>query len=41
MKMKCAYVFNNLYKYRYTYVIGSSLKEIPICQGRNKYLTKY
>lgn len=41
MKMKCAYIFNNLYKYRYTYVIGSSLKEIPTCQGRNKYLTKY
>lgn len=41
MKMKCAYVFKNLYEYRYTYVIGSSLKEIPICQGWNKYLTKY
>lgn len=39
--LKYEYIFNNLYKYRYTYVIGPALKEIPICQGRNKYLTKY
>lgn len=39
--MKYAYKFNNLYKYRYTYIIGPALKDTPIFQGRDKYLTKY